>query len=302
MRPFLPTLWSNLMGQVINRDDIEIIFVDDESTDGTWNDLYSIAMMYKEYHVEVFSQRHAYQGAARNRGIKHAKGKYLYFMDADDQLVPHALLYLVSLTELTDADLIIFKWSRLGENDKGGRVENFDIAAEIESPKERLEFFVENKPVCTRACWDKLYRRSIVVENDIQFAEGLWDEESLFTTPMYLLAKKIYVYNEILYLYNMYRDGSSSQTLVKNNQDHLFDNKYVWMQTYVKCKDLGLIEENHELFEWWFYANYYIYSQQFDRSRKYHMLERDKIELLEDVKRLFPNYKNNQTLRHFRLV
>ena len=79
------------------RKDIEIIVVDDGSTDDT----FSIAQTYSEFDTRIrcFSQKNAGDSAARNTGMKYAKGKYIIFLDHDDVLNSNAIELQVSTLE-----------------------------------------------------------------------------------------------------------------------------------------------------------------------------------------------------------
>src|SRR5947209_3635107 len=69
-------------------NDYELIVVDDGSTDDTSAILARLAADEPSLKLRVFQQAHAEQGAARNRGIAEAHGKYCVFLDSDDLLFP----------------------------------------------------------------------------------------------------------------------------------------------------------------------------------------------------------------------
>ena len=79
---YLPACLDSLLNQT--ECDLQIVLVDDGSTDGSW----SIAQKYaaKDNRIELIQQKHAGQSATRNNGLKHAKGEYIAFVDADDTI------------------------------------------------------------------------------------------------------------------------------------------------------------------------------------------------------------------------
>jgi len=87
--------------------DIEVICVNDGSTDDSLRILEEIAE--RDDRVSVFSQENKGGGAARNYGMKFAKGKYLYFMDADDIIKENTLERTYNVAEEKSLDFLIFK-------------------------------------------------------------------------------------------------------------------------------------------------------------------------------------------------
>ena len=85
--------------------DIEIICVDDGSTDSSWDILESYRA--KDNRFKLYRQQNLYAGTARNNGKAHAEGKYLVFWDCDDFFDPEALEILFNLSEETDSDICV---------------------------------------------------------------------------------------------------------------------------------------------------------------------------------------------------
>lgn len=88
--PYLRECLDSLFGQTLK--EIEIIAVDDGSTDGSGKILDEFAA--RDRRLKVIHQENAGVSAARNRGIKAARGRYLTFVDADDRIDRQALGYL----------------------------------------------------------------------------------------------------------------------------------------------------------------------------------------------------------------
>lgn len=81
-KPYLKRCVESLLAQTARN--LQIIFVDDGSTD----DGLSVLASVRDARVEVYKQDHAGQSAARNMGLMHAKGEFIAFVDADDELAP----------------------------------------------------------------------------------------------------------------------------------------------------------------------------------------------------------------------
>ena len=86
--------------------EIEIICVDDGSTDGTLN----ILRQYEttDRRIKVIQQKNQYAGVARNIGMKHAHGKYMIFLDADDFFNETLLEKTYCEAERCNADVVLF--------------------------------------------------------------------------------------------------------------------------------------------------------------------------------------------------
>ena len=101
----------SVMGQTLS--DIEILVINDGSSDGTKQILEHLAS--EDQRIHVFHQKNQGVSAARNFGITLAKGKYLTFLDADDYLGPEYLKILVDTAERTGSELIICGLKKVDE-------------------------------------------------------------------------------------------------------------------------------------------------------------------------------------------
>ena len=101
---YLPQCLDSIANQTLR--DIEIICVDDGSTDGSLEILAQYAAKFTNF--TVLEQRHGGVSAARNRGLARARGEYVYFMDSDDWLDTGALGKLTAIADEQRLDQLIF--------------------------------------------------------------------------------------------------------------------------------------------------------------------------------------------------
>ena len=98
---------NSCLHQDLSYDQYEIICVDDGSKDKSAE---IIRDLQKEYpNVILFSQENAGVSSARNKGLEHARGKYVWFLDGDDMILPDCLKLITDIMTETDADSFWFK-------------------------------------------------------------------------------------------------------------------------------------------------------------------------------------------------
>jgi len=90
--------------------DIEIIIVDDGSTDSTCKILEKYRRM--DDRISILHQENKGAGIARNFGMANATGEYLYFFDGDDYCIPAFLQSVVTKADETQADIVVFDYYR----------------------------------------------------------------------------------------------------------------------------------------------------------------------------------------------
>ena len=148
--------------------DIEIICVDDGSTDGSLDILNS----YKEKddRIIILKQKNLYAGVARNNGAKAAKGKYLSFLDSDDFFDVNMLQDMYNQAEKDKSDIVICGWKNYdNRTNKVIAIHNIDISIERKSPFSPESIKKDLFTFCKPNPWTKLFRNSWFKENNLQF-------------------------------------------------------------------------------------------------------------------------------------
>ncbi len=192
---------------------IEIIIVNDGSTDATRK---VISTYEKECsNIVVISKKNEGVSAARNAGITVARGEFIAFLDADDAMESTMLEKMYNLALKEDADAV-----------QCGRIETYpDGTIRKVLPNAKLfgKSLYESPGIfgSSSFIWDKIYRNSIIKENQILLDnEILYAEENAFILQVFLQCKKISVVREGLYLYNARRLGAATYSF----DNRLLDN------------------------------------------------------------------------------
>lgn len=151
---------SILLEQDINK---EIIVVDNGSTDNSKKVVEDYLINHKD--IVLLEEKNKGVSYARNTGIKASRGQYICFLDADDYLYPNALKDLLEATNKEEnVDLVIGNYTYLnGKLKLESDLPTKTITSEVVSN------LVSLMPLCDWAVWGKLYRRNLIVNNNIFF-------------------------------------------------------------------------------------------------------------------------------------
>ncbi|GAB2848268.1 hypothetical protein GCM10022221_54530 [Actinocorallia aurea] len=177
--------------------DLELICVDDGSTDGSLDLLRQIT----DPRLTVITQPNSGgPGAPRNAGLDRATGEFVLFLDADDWLGPRALELMVAMAEDNDTDIVIGKYVGVGRK----------VPVRLfRQTVERTTIYDDRPDLYATLAPLKLFRRDLI--GDMRFPEGLLShEDQEFTALAYFKAKAVSVLADYdAYFWVEREDGSS---------------------------------------------------------------------------------------------
>lgn len=179
--------------------ELEVICLDDGSTDKTKKLIR--AMMKNDKRIKLVENTNHRQGFERNRGLEMAKGEYVYFMDADDLLLPGALRRLVSIAEADKLDLMYFEGDSFYETKELEKAfprfksvyHRKDAFPRIYSGVELYGLLRKSGDLIISPCL-QLARRKWLIESGVRFPEDmLFMEDNLYTVKSLLKASRVRV-------------------------------------------------------------------------------------------------------------
>jgi glycosyltransferase involved in cell wall biosynthesis len=178
----------------------EIILVNDGSTDDS---LEICKNLKKEFlDLKIINQENKGLSGARNTGLKHAEGTYIWFIDSDDWIENTALETIFKALTLFEADLF---WVGHDVVINKQSVRRY-IPEPIKKPISG-EDFLSNHLGQLFYVWKFIYKRSFLVENNLNFEEGILFEDLEFTPRVLIKTKSCYTISKSIYNY-LIRPGS----------------------------------------------------------------------------------------------
>lgn len=212
---FLNDCLESVLNQTYNN--VEVIAVDDGSTDNSPNILNKYARKYPN--LKVYLQHiNQGQGVARNIGLEKSEGDYILFVDSDDYIELDTVKYLVEVMEETNVDFVRFNATSFSS---GGEI--------IKEESYRFSQYLTEKKVYSKENYKKIYlsfmpspvlyifNKDLLSKNDITFPAEIIHEDEVFSTLLFLYATSCVYVNKDFYK-RRYRAGS---TMTKKTEEQI---------------------------------------------------------------------------------
>lgn len=205
---YLRECLDSILGQPFG--DLDVIGIDDCSPDSSGEILAEYAA--RDPRVKVVSlPENVGLGGARNIGLDHATGEYVWFLDSDDWLAPDCLPAVVRRLRETTPDVLIVDHVRVHwDNTVVGSAlpEAFPLGPgdAVSTLRERPELIR-----ILHTAWNKLVRRQFLVDLGLRFGPG-WYEDVSFTYPVLMAAERITVLDRVCVNYRQRRSGAITRT------------------------------------------------------------------------------------------
>lgn len=230
---------------------IEVIFLDDCSPDNSYDMLLKFKESHPDKDITLYrNEKNTGPGPLRNRGLEMAKGKYVWFLDADDDPDVTWIEKMYNKAEQEQADFVMCGYKQI-ENKKSDdgsckkEVTDEFIKKEFLDHEHDINYINLHAVRILPSPWSKLIRRSFMIEHGIRFPNIRFGDDQSCSINLTLLANKIGFVNELLYKYELqpnsltygkYFECKFEQTFYLFNlfenlqlpQDVLENNKLLW--------------------------------------------------------------------------
>ena len=230
-------------------DDIEIILINDASTDRTLEIVEGYLQKDSRIKLININERKG-QGFARNRGIEIATGEYIGFVDSDDFIEPDMFecLYNSAKTNNTDISMCqVREYDDINENYITSDYYSLSCLSSFQNDV----FSAEDTKNCILdinvALWNKIYKREYLNNIGEKFPEGFIYEDLPFFFGTYLSAKRIQIVWKNLYSYRINRKNSTMQQF--NNK--ILDRLPMVSLTYEKLKQVPYLSDLKQKIQAW---------------------------------------------------
>ncbi len=294
---YIDRCFASLLAQTIGFDRLEIILVDDCSTDGTWEKLTAIEAAHPASVMIIHCDENGRQGRARNIGLQYASAPYIGYVDSDDWIEPDMYEKLYDKMTAHDCDIVMCQNWRdngmpslpLAPKQTGAA----DRLFEIDTPDKRRTFIACGS--IGYGVWDKLFTRDFLVRNDIFFPEGVAYEDHFFSTLLYFYTRRAYILEERLYHYYI----NPASTVLSPDASHHFDMLTVDRLMWAECERRGFLAGYRRELEYQFLTLCYLASMKMLCLRLKKPPYDFFLELKEETLKRVPDYRSNPYVKDY---
>lgn len=257
------------------KKELEFILVNDGSTDNSEE----IIKSYKDKRIKYFKNENQGIGKTRNFGIEKATGKYIMFVDSDDYIDKNMAKLMFDKAFSNSLDMVVCDYYKV--------INNENIEEKLPSFKPTT---LKNSPdlLCgiNLSPWNKIYKTSLIKDNNIKFVENLKYEDAPFVIEALDKANKVGKVNKCL---NYYVIHGNSETTVRDKR--VFDILKIIDKIRKYFKDKDYIKESLDKLTVRIITNYTI-QQRVQKDKKIGMQFIE--ESFKYLKQEVPDYKNNK--------
>lgn len=212
---FIGDCLDSILGASEFGNHCQLVLVDDGSPDASM--AIAEARCAGRDNVVIVRQSNGGLSAARNTGLRHAGGRYVWFVDSDDEICPHAIATLAACIRRFAPDVIAFEFETLG-----GSLERAPYLATYDMPVDPIDFLISGRPPSPVQFY--VFSRASIDRAGLSFEPGIYHEDALFTPQALVGATSLVRLRDTCYRYRL-RAGSIMS--VSRPDKHLTDMLYI---------------------------------------------------------------------------
>ena len=283
----------SLMNQTIDKEMLEIILVNDASTDDTLQHLLDWEKEYPENILVINLSENVRQGGARNVGLEYASGDYIGFVDYDDYVNENMYEEMYSALISKEVDCVIC--GRYEQTEEGklydlGMVDNYLV----DLRREQYPFFVLQS-VAYYGIVQMLLKRTVLERFNLPFPKNVAYEDNYWCGLLVYYLGKVYVMNKSFYYYCV----NSKSTVQARNAPHQLDRFKMEVCKMKTAMDRGLYEFYQEDLEYQF-VKYYFLNGILSLLNHFDEIPKGIIEnMIREVKEWCPDLSKNLLINHY---
>lgn len=230
----------NCLQSVVNQSykNLEVQLVDDLGSDNSMQLAEDFIQKYPDINFKIFrNEKNSGLSVVRNVGIDQAEGKYIFFLDSDDEITPDCISKMVEIAEREQVEMVCgnVKTIRLETKEEVDAFKLQMTNQKLAGNNAVFEAYVEGKfPVPS---WNKLILLDFLKQNKLYFKEGLYAQDDLQTFITILRLESVYFLGDFTYLYYLHQNS-----VIHNRNKKHFDN---WNTIISEIHGIYLKEKNN---------------------------------------------------------
>ncbi|MCR5785765.1 MAG: glycosyltransferase [Eubacterium sp.] len=249
---YLDECWQSILNQTIGIENLQVIMVDDASTDDTWEYLKRYEKIAPESVYIIHLEENMRQGGARNIALEYAEGEYIRFLDSDDIIPEGSTERLYLLAKSNNVEMIQFESGDFvtGEIIKNALIKETQLY-NLQGEEDCRLFLRHPFLSCTHHM--RIYKAEFLKRINPHFAEHRIFEEPLFVYPLFFYVKRFMFLKEVHYRFRIHAESTVASEGRKKIDD-LIEVCYLLMD---ELKARNLKEKYHDEIAEYFYKNCY---------------------------------------------
>lgn len=212
----------------------EVIVVNDGSPDNSEKIITKMIEKYSQHNIKLINRTNGGLSAARNTGLVHAIGKYVWFIDSDDWIAPESLYCLhEKIRAHDDLEILTFKHRTVFPNglmSNESEVQNYECSG--------FEYLDRNSFL---SAWSSIYSLNLLNKNNLTFKDGIIWEDSEFNLRVNGLSTKNYFYSKTLYYY-LRRENSIT---TEENSFNMVNSRFILIDSVFEFYQKREITKQH---------------------------------------------------------